>query len=61
MIIRRKHVENEVCTILKKQREWYPELTDQKIKEIMEVIFSQRDFEDGPGMLRTSIADTQAF
>lgn len=49
MIIRRKHVENEVCTILKKQREWYPELTDQKIKEIMEVIFSQRDFEDGPG------------
>lgn len=49
MIIRRKHVENEVCTILKKQREWYPELTDPKIKEIMEVIFSQRDFEDGPG------------
>ena len=49
MIIRRKHVENEVSTILKKQREWYPELTDQKIKEIMEVIFSQRDFEDGPG------------
>lgn len=49
MIIRRKHVENEVCTILKKQREWYPELTDQKIKEIMEVIFSQRAFEDGPG------------
>lgn len=49
MIIRRKHVENEVCTILKKQREWYPELTDQKIKKIMEVIFSQRDFEDGPG------------
>lgn len=49
MIIRRKHVENEVCTILKKQREWYPELTDQKIKEIMGVIFSQRDFEDGPG------------
>lgn len=49
MIIRRKHVENEVCTILKKQREWYPELTDQKIKEIVEVIFSQRDFEDGPG------------
>lgn len=49
MIIRRKHVENEVSTILKKQRKWYPELTDQKIKEIMEVIFSQRDFEDGPG------------
>lgn len=49
MIIRRKHVENEVCTILKKQREWYPELTDQKIKKIMEAIFSQRDFEDGPG------------
>ena len=49
MIIRRKHVENEVCTILKKQREWYPELTEQKIKKIMEVIFSQRDFEDGPG------------
>lgn len=49
MIIRREHVENEVSTILKKQREWYPELTDQKIKEIMEVIFSQRDFEDGPG------------
>lgn len=49
MIIRRKHVENEVRTILKKQREWYPELTDQKIEKIMGVIFSQRDFEDGPG------------
>lgn len=49
MIIRRKHVENEVCTILKRQREWYPELTDQKIEKIMERIFSQRDFEDGPG------------
>ena len=49
MIIRRKHVENEVCTILKKQREWYPEPTDQKIEKIMGVIFSQRDFEDGPG------------
>lgn len=49
MIIRRKHVENEVHTILEKQREWYPELTDQKIERIMEVIFSQRDFEDGPG------------
>lgn len=49
MIIRRKHVENEVHTILKKQREWYPELTDEKIERIMERIFSQRDFEDGPG------------
>lgn len=49
MIIRRKHVENEVHTILEKQREWYPELTDQKIERIMGVIFSQRDFEDGPG------------
>ena len=49
MIIRRKHVENEICTILKKQRKWYPELTDQKIEKIMGVIFSQRDFEDGPG------------
>lgn len=49
MIIRRKHVENEVHTILEKQREWYPELTDQKIEKIMGVIFSQRDFEDGPG------------
>lgn len=49
MIIRRKHVENEVYTILEKQREWYPELTDEKIEKIMGVIFSQRDFEDGPG------------
>lgn len=49
MIIRRKHVENEVHTILKKQREWYPELTDEKIEKIMKRIFSQRDFEDGPG------------
>lgn len=49
MIIRRKHVENEVHTILKKQREWYPELTDEKIEEIMKRIFSQRDFENGPG------------
>lgn len=49
MIIRRKHVENEVHTILEKQREWYPELTDEKIEKIMKRIFSQRDFEDGPG------------
>lgn len=49
MIIRRKHVENEVHTILEKQRKWYPELTDEKIEKIMERIFSQRDFEDGPG------------
>ena len=49
MIIRRKHVENEVRTILGKQREWYPELTDQKIEKIMGLIFAQRDFEDGPG------------
>ena len=49
IIIRRKHVENEVRMILEKQREWYPELTDEKIEEIMNKIFKQRDFEEGPG------------
>lgn len=49
MIIRRKHVENEVRMILEKQREWYPELTGEKIEEIMNKIFKQRDFEEGPG------------
>lgn len=49
MIIRRKHVENEVRMILEKQKEWYPELTGEKIEEIMNKIFKQRDFEEGPG------------
>lgn len=41
--------EDEVRKILGKQKEFYPQLTDEGIDKIFDIIFSRRDFEDGPG------------
>ena len=39
----------EVRKILNKQKQYYPQLTDESIEKIFDIIFSHRDFEDGPG------------
>lgn len=41
--------EDEVRKILGKQKEFYSQLTDESIDKIFDIIFSRRDFEDGPG------------
>lgn len=41
--------EDEVRKILSKQKEFYSQLTDESIDKIFDIIFSRRDFEDGPG------------
>lgn len=48
-LIKRNRLEEEVNLILEKQREYYTCLNDDAIKKIKDIIFSQRDFEDGPG------------
>ena len=61
-LIRREHTKHELSLILQKQAEFYPELNNEievysegenvrkTISErIEEIVFSQRDFEDGPG------------
>jgi len=40
---------DEVLIILNKQKEYYPCLTDENINISKDIIFNQRDFEDGPG------------
>lgn len=40
---------DEVKLILSKQKEFYPQLNQNNIDFIIDAIFSQRDFEDGPG------------
>ena len=47
--IPRNCIQEETERILKCQSAWYPCLTDSVIRHIIEIIFSQRDFEDGPG------------
>lgn len=49
VIFDREMLKNEAKTILEKQKEYYPQLTDTNIEKTIEIIFSQRDFEDGPG------------
>ena len=44
-----KMYEEEVKKILNKQKEYYPQLTEDNIDRIFDIIFSRRDFEDGPG------------
>lgn len=48
-LIPREMLQSEVKMILEKQREFYPVLTDDSIGKIIDIIFSQRNFEDGPG------------
>ena len=44
----RKHHQKEIEQILKTQSNFYDSLTNENIKEIVNTIYSQRDFEDGP-------------
>ena len=47
--IPRNYIQEEAEQILKCQASWYPCLTESAIQHIIDIIFSQRDFEDGPG------------
>lgn len=49
LLIRRSLLQDEVRTILNKQAEYYPCLTPKNIEYIDKIMFSQRNFEDGPG------------
>ncbi|WP_270455876.1 type II CRISPR RNA-guided endonuclease Cas9 [Allisonella histaminiformans] len=49
IIILRKFVKKELKLILEMQQSFYPDLTDNRINYLMDIVFSQRDFEDGPG------------
>ena len=44
-----KKYEEELRAILEKQKEYYPQLTNEAVEKINEITFSRRDFEDGPG------------
>lgn len=48
-LIPRDMLQHEVELILEKQREYYNCLNDSNIKKIIDIIFSQRAFEEGPG------------
>lgn len=41
--------EEETRKILNRQKSYYPQLTEDNIEKIFKIIFSRRDFEDGPG------------
>ena len=48
-VMPREEVEKEALAILRAQQKYYPAITQTFIDKIMEILFSQRDFEDGPG------------
>lgn len=48
-LIKRSHVEHEFDELMKCQKKFYPQLTEDNINKAKSIIFSQRDFEDGPG------------
>lgn len=49
ILFTRDMLRDEVIRILNKQREFYTQLNQNNIDYILDVMFSQRDFEDGPG------------
>ena len=49
IMFKREMLQNEVDLILKEQQNYYKQLTDSNIEKTKAIIFSQRDFEDGPG------------
>ena len=57
----RKDLENETKMILEKQKEYYAALTDENIKNIMDIIFRQRYFEYGPGNKEDSTRRYKGF
>ena len=48
-LIRRDLLRAEAAAILAKQSEYYPCLTERNSAAAVDIIFNQRDFEDGPG------------
>lgn len=48
-LISRDMLKKEVSLILETQKKYYKCLTEDNINKILNIIFSQRDFEDGPG------------
>ena len=42
-------IKKEAETILNCQKQYYSQLSDKNIEKIIDIIFSRRDFEDGPG------------
>lgn len=49
-LIKRDALREELMAILQKQQEYYPQLTDHNIRFLCDnIVFAQRDFEDGPG------------
>ena len=48
-LISRDMLKKEVSIILETQKKYYKCLTEDNINKIINIIFSQRDFEDGPG------------
>ncbi len=50
VLIKREYLKEELENILRKQQEFYPQLTDRNIDFLCnDIVFAQRDFEDGPG------------
>lgn len=56
-----KMYEKEVYDILNKQAEYYPCLTQKAIEDIWNIIFSRRDFEDGPGDVNDNFRPYKGF
>lgn len=48
-LIKRSYIENEFDEIMKRQSQYYSQLTKDSIDKAKSIIFGQRDFEDGPG------------
>ena len=49
VLVPRSEIEKETHRICEKQAAFYPCLTEQNREKIYEILFRQRDFEDGPG------------
>ena len=50
ILIKRSYQQKELLDILNKQKEFYPQLTEQNIDFLCnKIVFAQRDFETGPG------------
>ena len=45
----RDDLQSELLLILKKQQEYYAELTNENIQKIINIFMSQRNFDEGPG------------
>ncbi len=60
--INRNYLKCECELILTKQAEYYPaELSERNIKTILDIIFTQRCFEDGPGNEKTPLRRYTGF